>query len=175
MVHERMRLSRRSITAALEKVAAVAIVVGFLFGLLSVVCVPFELHKMAQARDWPSRRGVITLSYARRVSSPGRAPYWRTEIGGTFLDKGEKFWITRVRYGDFRFGGGKARAEEAVATYPAGREVDVYYSPASPSEKILEPFGPPTTMHITLGLGIGFLLVPVGLYMLRKRPAQDRH
>ena len=169
-----MRLSMQSVKAGLGKVVAVAIVLGFFFGVLSVVFVPVELHKMAEAREWPSRRGVLTLSYARRVSSAGRAPYWRPEIGGTFLDTGEKFWITRVRYGDFRFGGGKAGAEEAVAKYPAGREVDVYFAPTSPGEKILEPLAPRTTMHVTLGLGIGFLIVPVGLFLLRKRPAPDR-
>ena len=159
----------RNLKELLLRVLAVLILLGFLVGLLLVVFVPVELYKMAQASEWPSRKGVVTISYARRVNPVSKPAYWRAEIIGTFVDNGERFAITRARYGDFRFGSGEASASDIVAKYPVGIEVNVYYSPTNPRETILEPFAPGSKMFVALGVGIGFVLLPVGLYVCRKK------
>ncbi len=138
-------------------------------GLVLIVGVPFELYQMPQARTWPSRKGVITTSYARHVYSAGKPPYWKAEVAGRFLDTGERFGVSRVRYGDFRWGVGKASATTTVATYPVGREVDLYYAPTNPRQIILEPLAPRRTMVVALGVGIGFVLLPFVLFVFRKQ------
>lgn len=163
------------IRGIIEKTIGLAILTGFIMGLVLVVFVPVELCKMAEARAWPSRKGLITVSHARRVSSVRRPAYWQAEIGGRFLDNGEKFWVSRVRYGDFRFGEGKASAMETVAKYSVGSEVDVYYSPTHPRQTILEPLAPWHTMGVAFGVGIGFVLLPVVLFVFRKQLGHAGH
>lgn len=157
----------------LGKIAGFALLAGILFGLFAVVFVPVEMVKKARAEAWPARKGVITLSYARHQRGSGgklgSGAYWTPEICGTYLDNGERFCIDRVRYGGFRFGEGKASADETIATYPAGRAVDVHYDPENPDDTVLEARSRWTEMVILLALGIGFLLLPVLLWLLRKR------
>jgi hypothetical protein len=137
------------------------ILLGFLLGLLSIIFVPVEMFKMHQARGWPSRDGTITHSSATLGRGGFRkAPSWRPDIGGTYHDNGEKFWISRVRYGGFRWSERKAAA---------GAKVEVYYSPARPKDTIWEPFAPWDTMIITLAGGVGLVLLPVMLYLFRKQ------
>jgi hypothetical protein len=156
---------------SIEKTLGVAILAGFFLGLFLLITVPMEMLKMAEVRGWPSRKGVITQAYASRVVSARRPDHWTAELRGTFHDNGETFRVARVRYGDFGFGDGKARSMATVAKYPVGSEVDIYYSPSHPGETILEPFAPWHTMIITLAVGIGLILVPILLFVLRKQLA----
>ena len=157
------------------KIVGVTLLTGIVFGLFVVVTVPFEMYKMAQAQHWPSRKGIVTLSYARQTFSARKAPWWRTEICGRYLDNGEKFCISRVRYGEFRFGAGKASSKASAAKYPVGREVDAYYSPKHPKEIILEPQASWKHMVVLLGLGLGFLLLPVLLWLFRRQIEPERY
>ena len=153
----------------LLKLLGYVLLAGILFGLFTIVAVPIEMAKMAAAEKWPSRKGLITKSFADRHSSNRRAPWWRAEICGTYKDNGETFCVRRVRYGGFRFGSGEADARDAVVKYPVGREVDIYYSPSSPKETVLEVRTSWNSMVTLLGLGIGFLLLPVLLWLFRKQ------
>ena len=153
-----------------QQLLGILILLGFLVGLLAIVFVPVEMYKMHQARGWPSRDGTITHSSATLGRGGFRnAPSWRADIGGKYDDNGEKFWISRVRYGGVKWGAGKAAAMEDVAKYPVGPRVKVYYSPTRSKDTILEPFAPWDTMIITLAVGVGLVLLPVVLYLLRKQ------
>jgi len=159
------------------KLAGAALLLGFAFGLILMVFVPLEMFRKAEAEGWSSsRKGVITLSSASRRpynDRPGRRSVsWRSEICGTYKDNGERFCVSRVRYGDF---GWEAGAREAAARYPVGREVDVYHSPDNPKETILEPVSPWTRMFVLLGIGIGLVLLPVVLWRFRKKLEPERY
>lgn len=95
--------------------------------------------------------------------------YWSTEICGIYADNGEKFCISRVRYGDFRWGEGKAAALADVAKYPVGRSVNVYYAPDNPRATLLEAISPWTPLLTLLGLGVAGLLLPLILWLFRHR------
>ena len=164
-----------AIKQMLGKLFGYVLLAGILFGLFTIVVVPIEMAKMAAAEKWPSRKGLITKSFADRHSSNRRAPWWRAEICGTYVDSEEKFYVRRVRYGDFRFGSGETAAREAVAKYPVGREVDIYYSPSNPKETVLEARTSWNTMVTLLGLGIGFLLLPVLLWLFRRQLEPERY
>ena len=143
------------------------VLTGFIFGLFFTVTVPFELRRMAEAREWPSQKGIITKSIPIRKISLLQRSYWAPEICGSYKDNGVGFCISQVRYGEFRFGDGEASSQEAIAKYHVGKEVDVFYSPTDPGKVILEPDAPWSTMIAALGMGIGLLLIPVLLFLLR--------
>jgi len=158
----------------LGKLFGYVLLAGILFGLFTIVFVPIEMAKMAAAEKWPSRKGLITKSFAQRHSSTRRALWWRAEICGIYRDNGETFCVRRVSYGGFRFGSGEAEAHAAVAKYPVGREVDIYYSPKNPKETVLEARTSWKTMDTLLGLGIGLLLLPVLLWLFRRQLEPER-
>lgn len=162
-----------------EKILGYTMLAGILFGLFVVVAVPFEMYRKAQAEQWPSRKGVITTSYARlnrgSAGRSGYAPWWRAEVCGNYSDSGERFCVSRIRYGDFRWGGGKAQAFDTVARYPVGREVEVYYSPQNPRETVLEAHSSWQEMQTLLGLGIAFLLLPFMLWLFRRQLEPERY
>lgn len=145
-----------------------SVLAGFILGLFFTVTVPFELRRMAEARGWPSQRGIITKSIASRKISLLQRPYWAADICGRYKDSRVGFCVSRVRYGEFRFGDGEAATLAAVAKYPVGEEVAVYYSPYDPTTTILEPHASPSTMVITFAAGIGLAFLPVLLFVLRR-------
>jgi uncharacterized protein DUF3592 len=168
--HARSIIAMDTLKTVLGKVAGVVLLAGILFGLFAIVTVPIEMSKKAEAENWPSRKAVITKSYADYRRGSGKSGgYYRTEICGRYADTEQPFCVTRIRFGGFRFGAGKASALETVAKYPAGAEVDIYYSPDNPKETVLEARSPWTEMYVMLGLGTGFLLLPVLLWAFRKR------
>jgi hypothetical protein len=155
---------------ALEALLGWTLVAGFLVGLLLVVAVPFELWRLSDARDWPSRPGVITHASIQRHRGTHKNPgYWSAEINGRYRDADQRFWISRVRYGDIRIWRRKKDCQEAVARYPIGTEVDVFFDPENPRETILEPLAPARDLEIALVLGAGFVLTPFLLYTFRRQ------
>jgi hypothetical protein len=159
----------------LGKIGGFVILVGIVFGLFIVIVAPIEMYRKAQAEHWPARSAVITKSFSDRRGGVTRSTYWKAEICGTYKDGGEFFCVDSIRYGGFRFGAGKQAAEAAVAKYPVGAEVAVYYDPDDPRETVLEARSSWKEMYVLLSLGIGFLLLPFVLWLLRKRLEPERY
>jgi hypothetical protein len=161
------------------KLIGFVLLAGLLFGLFVVVLIPIEMIKKADAEGWPSRKGVVTKSFTTHhresAGRSGTAPYYTADVCGTYKDNGEKFCVARIRYGGFRFGDGKTSALETVARYPPGSEVDVYHSPDDPKATVLEASSSWTEMFVLLGLGIGFLLIPVVLWLFRRKIEPERY
>jgi hypothetical protein len=86
-------------------------------------------------------------------------------MAGRYLDDERTFSVSRVSYGIFNERFGRAGAEAVTARYPAGTRLDVYHSPADPRIVILEPHVSTTSTWIALGVGLGFGLLPVALYL----------
>jgi hypothetical protein len=146
----------------------IVILLGFFFGLLVVVFMPLELSRMHRAQSWPSREAVVVKAVASPQGSTRRT-FWKPAIRVRYRDTGEELWLTRVRYGEFRWRGARAAAEADVARYRPGTVVRVYHSPTDPKETLLEPFAPWTAMLVTSAIGAAGLLVPVVLFLFRKR------
>jgi hypothetical protein len=146
---------------------ALVLLAGFVGGLFVLVVMPFELLPMHAARTWPARQGVIEASRTTFARGGGTrpTPFWRVDIRGAYADSGEEFRISRIRYGDFRWGDGRAQAEADTRRYAVGSVVDVYYSPSSPSDTVLEPLAPWDTMLILLGLAVAFVATPPLLFL----------
>jgi uncharacterized protein DUF3592 len=153
----------------LAKAAAYVLLIGMFFGAFVVIAVPFEMTRMVSAESWPARKAIVTTSYANRTSSTRHATFWRPEICGSYKDNGERFCVSRVSFGSFRFGSGEAEARATVAKYHEGLELNVYYSPDNSKETILDPHPSWNAMVTLLALGAGFLAIPVVLWLFRKR------
>lgn len=156
------------------KIFGFVILAWAVMGLFAVLVSPFEMYQKLQAESWPSRKGEISISYAN-FNRGKKESYWDTQICGYYTGSGEKFCITRVRYGGFRFGEGKALAFDAVARYPVGRVVDVYYSPDNPKTTILEAHSSWQEMFTLFGLGLLGVLLPVFLWVFRKQIEPGRY
>lgn len=147
---------------------AFALLAGIVFGLFVVVAMPFELVPKHAAESWPARPWRITESYvdAERGS---RGRYYRPVICGVYADSPQRVCATRIRYGGFRFGEGRRQAEEAVARYPEGREVLLYFDPDDPRTTVIEARSPWTEMLTLLALALAFLMLPLLLWRFRRQ------
>jgi hypothetical protein len=160
----------------LQKLLGVAILAGFLFGAFAVVVTPIEMYKMANARDWPSRKAIITKSYASlQRGSARRAPTYRPVICAQYPDDGQQICVSRVRYGDISWGKNEAKTRAMVAAYPIGRAVDVYYDPDDPRETILEAKPSWDQMILLFAIGALLALLPFGLWLFRKQIEPERY
>jgi len=159
------------------KLMGVVLLAGIFFGLFVVLFIPSELLQKADAESWPSRQGTVTTSYASYHASFSRSggPFWRAEICGIYDGSGERFCARHIRFGGFRLGDGKAAAMETVARYPVGRRIDVYFSLEDPKETVLEAHSSWSEMITLLGLGVGFLLLPMLLWVFRKKIDPQRY
>ena len=144
-----------------------------------VVTAPIEMYEKAQAESWPSRKGLIKTSYANQgfgfsIGRNGR-PYWKAKICGTYKDNGEKFCISRVRLGLHVGDQTRSGVLETAARYPVGSEVDVFYNPENPKDTTLESHSSWHEMFTILGIGIVFSMLPVFLWVFRKRIDPERY
>ena len=155
-----------------QKALGIIILCGFFLGLFFLVTASIELYHMELTKNWSARKGVITYSRAEVVYSQRRGEIWKPDIRGVFQDNGEKFFITRIRYGDFPFGSRKQLAQQAAANYPIGKIVEVYYEPDNQRNHILEPFASRQSMLIVLAIGVGLISIPLLLYLFRRRLGQ---
>lgn len=153
----------------LYRLPGYVMILGFLFGLVAVVFVPYEMYRKAQAESWPARKGVVTLGYDRGSRGKRGAIFVVPEICGRYRDNGERFCVTRVRFGAIRWGSGEAQAQEILRRYPVGSEVDVHHAPDNPKETVLEARSPWVELQVLLGAGLFFLALPVVLHVLKKK------
>lgn len=144
------------------------LLLGMAVGVLVLVFVPYDLWRMSQAREWPARKVEVVTSYALSHRGTRGGRYYDTQVCGRALDSSERVCISRVRFGGFRFGDGRAAAEADAARYPVGAVIDIYYDPQDPRERILEPYAPRTTLLVLLGIGVGFLVLPILLILGRR-------
>lgn len=128
--------------------------------------------KVRRAKDWTQAQGRITLS---RMAV--RRPPAGNEIGTVmnvpdvayaFKVGGQDYRGTRVSLGDIS---GKY-AQDALARYPVGQMVTVFYDPADPADCVLERDAPKGAVK---GCGLALLVVMGlvwGLYWVATRGAE---
>ena len=153
----------------LGKIFGSVLLCCILFGLFVLVTVPFEIYQKTVAESWPSRKAIVTKSFASSNRDRKEGVTWRPVLCGTYKDSGESFCVGRFRYGGFRFGTGKRSAVEAAAKYSPGQDVDIYYSPDNPEKTVLEARSSWDEIFILVGLAFFFLLIPVFIWLFRKK------
>jgi Protein of unknown function (DUF3592) len=132
-----------------------------------------ELRRLSrESTEWPAVAGVVVDTRAVWSSSPrsGRS-YWPL-VHYRYSVDGTTYGGDRV---SFRADYGRADAEDAVAKYPVGSTVSIFYSPGVPQRSVLEPgtwHGGPlmTVLVLTTVLAIAVALVCVAILLLVSKP-----
>jgi hypothetical protein len=145
------------------KFLAVVILFACLAGWIAFAAAVDQLVDLNAAQTWPSRRGILTHSYATRHRGMGRRPYWDVEIAGVYPDSGRKF-SARVGYGFEHGVWTRGRAERVAARYPVGTALEVYHAPDNPSHAILVRNNSPRPTWTALWVGLGLGVLPLALY-----------
>ena len=119
---------------------------GLIFGLVFAVtgvsiAYFFGLPEVTQAKaslEWPQVAGVITSS--RVESHRGNdGTVYSSEVTYDYTVDGKKMSGDKVYFGDNVNSSSRSTARETVNRYPAGKEVQVFYSPESPDQCVIEP------------------------------------
>lgn len=130
-------------------------------GGAAFVMVGASLHERARAiARWPAVRGRITaacvLEEPSRSGDGPRTMLYRPEIQFEYQVAGRSYAGQRVHALRERAISRRRYADDVVARYPVGREVQVYYDPANPRDAALERTG-------TTAWALGMMLLGGGL------------
>ena len=133
-----------------------------------------DRKKAETSQSWPSTPGQITearVARSRRTDSEGDADYsYAPAIQYTYQVGGQEYSGNNITFGFRQSFSSQAKAEAALARFPTGGQVTVYYDPSNPGEAVLERKAGSSTLSLVLG--IVFLVIslclgcPVLLYLL---------
>jgi hypothetical protein len=133
-----------------------------------------DRKKADTSQTWPSTPGQITearVVRSRRTDSEGDVDYsYAPAIQYTYQVGGQEYTGDNITFGFRQTFGSQAKAEAALARFPTGGQVTVYYDPNNPGEAVLERKAGGSTLSLVLG--IVFLVIslclgcPVLLYLL---------
>ncbi|MGK0298791.1 MAG: hypothetical protein ACI9XC_002415 [Gammaproteobacteria bacterium] len=142
-------------------------IIGSLFPLVGACALIYGLivprWQVAQTTSWPSVTGVVIGS---KISNSGDSnftsgttnTYYTPTIKYKHQVGTRKFINNRIHAGGSFYSSIPSKANELVARYHEGAEVDVYYNPDNPSKSCLEK----TEETSLLYMGIGALFIVVG-------------
>jgi hypothetical protein len=117
--------------------------------------------KNKQAHTWPTARGTILSSDlesevkqhdGKPIKTYGAAIRYTYEVGG------KTYGSDQIQLGGTRETSDPDEFEQAVARYPVGKRVTVYYDPTDPGIATLEPGASAGIFNMAM-VGGGFVLV----------------
>ena len=134
-----------------------------IFGIIGGVMLfkYFQDKKKAEAsQSWPSASGRITESYVRREDSTDSDGYPTTsyypEVRYEYDLLGATYTGDKIAFGAKTGNSSQKKTQEALAQYPVGKSVTVYYDPNNREDAVLERR---VGGKVFLIIGIVFLLV----------------
>ena len=138
--------------------------------------------RVAEARQWPSTEGRVVASGVERnrrdnyeTDSQGRRrqvdPTYHARVEYTYRVGGRSYTSDRIWIADGEAWEDEYGAQDFVADYPPGSEVELVYNPADPSDAALIVQAPTRLIFIVTGMGLAFLAV--GVFVPRDRPIED--
>lgn len=146
------------------------ILIGLLFLIIGLGVAAWgvmEVKKGKASLEWPTVDGKITHSEVdrhrethRSNNSTRRETKYSADIRYTYVYEGSSYNGKRVAFGGTRKGS-RSKANRIADQYPAGKTVQVYVDPLTPSTACLQP-GVGGTAYIPLGIGVVFALVGLG-------------
>ena len=128
------------IDAHFPKAEPAIVIFASCFGLAVLLFFFSARRTSKQAQSWPSVRGKIVRSEVesyREVRDGRTTTMYRPAVEFAYQVHGREFHANQIKL-NMTVSGGQGYAEKVVAKYPAGREVDVHYDPANPSNAALE-------------------------------------
>ena len=121
-----------------------------------------NLAKVRASQAWPAVQGTVAASWVRRKQSTDDdgsiSESYYPEIQYQYQIMGNEYQGDKITFGP-KSGGNRTRAEKAIAKYPTGANVTVYYQPDKPETAVLE-------RSITKGLLFsGILMILLGIFL----------
>ncbi len=117
---------------------------GFVAGLGALLLGIRTSLRARASRSWPRERGIVVSSEVRRgrssSGSSGRTTstyLYRPAIVFEYTIADRRYISDSISFADYS-SSNSGHAEEIVARYPRGAEVEVYYNPQDPSTAVLE-------------------------------------
>jgi hypothetical protein len=120
-------------------------------------------QKADASQGWPATTGTIIdadVSRSMHEDSDGDNHYsYSPHVRYTYQVIGSEFTGDKITFGFGKGYGSEAKAQQALANYPVGKQVTVYYDPENPASAVLERKAGGSVIGYILG-GI-FILVGV--------------
>jgi len=135
--------------------------VFIIIGLIMFFIYFRNLAKVRASQAWPAVQGTVAASWVRRKQSTDDdgsiSESFYPEIQYTYQVMGMEYQGDKIAFGP-KSGGNRTKAEKAIAKYPTGANVTVYYQPDKPETAVLE-------RTITKGLlFLGILMIALGIF-----------
>jgi hypothetical protein len=144
----------------------VLLLFGLVFGGVGL-----QRYSVARASsDWPSVQGQITSGRIQTTQRDGKNEYMPT-VRYSFTVEGRGYSGSRITASD-EYQKNRGSAQDILARYPVGGQVEVFYNPADPGVAVLEK-GMPGNVKVLLvtgGLCLAFSVL-IGVSALRGRSA----
>lgn len=113
-------------------------------------------QKAEASQNWPSTRGQVTKAHVQQsyhTDSDGDRHYFYSPVVEYTYEVGGQVYTGRtIRFGFNPSFGSEAKAQAALASYPVGAQVTVYYNPDNPAEAVLERKASATNTGMILGI-----------------------
>ncbi len=152
------------------QIAVVLIIFGIIAIILMALGVSFTRSGLRGIRyawgskAWPSTPGEIvsvTIEEQKPISEHDRHPTYRPIVAYSYSIGGKSFGGQHRKFNDdVIVYGSEEKAQAAIAQYPVGQKVKVYYEPDNPRNAVLEP-GKAGPAWRTLSAGILCLVLGI--------------
>ncbi|MEO8575960.1 MAG: DUF3592 domain-containing protein [Gemmatimonadales bacterium] len=133
------------------------LIIGLLFILIGGGVISWGSRattKVATSKSWPTVRGTVLSS---SVVVEGRR--YEADVHYRFIMNGERYESNVLVLGAPKSFADRSLAEKALAVYPKGSEVTVYYEPGNPARSTLEHGLATQNLGVTTLTGGVFLLL----------------
>jgi hypothetical protein len=132
----------------------------FLIGL-------FKVRKVRASRSWIRATGVIVQASVRESFSQGSDDSpdswsYAPEVQYQFQAGGREFRGDRISF-DRRAYQTKQQAQAALARYPAGGQVEVFFDPANPAQSVLQRASGSGWVLVAAGAGVMLLVIAAAM------------
>lgn len=153
------KVSRNASPATVIFVGIIFVVTGFF-----VMRYGQSLMKKAKASlEWPTTPGVVVESEVVRSRNKDGGKNYHADVVYEYFVDGAKYLGDDVRAGSSNMSSSNSGgAHKITNTYPKGREVTVYYDPASPQDAVLEPG---VFMETKFAFWFGVVFIAMGALM----------
>ena len=149
--------------------AFILIVVLIVFGLVLGGFGFYRYNMGRQSADWPTANGRITYSHASPHKTKNGNEY-SASVRYTYTVSGKNHTGTRITSSD-QYQKTLGGAKNILSSYPAGRDVLVYYNPSNPTSALLET-GIRSNVYIMLGGAVACILFAGLILVSRLRNRQ---
>ena len=126
-----------------------------------------NVRRGSASRRWPRTTGCVTRSFVLVGKPDGEGQTYTPNVEYEYRVEGVKYLGATMQYGQMGFSY-RGWAERAIAGYPPGASVAVFYDPRRPAVAVLVP-GTSRWNLILVAVGVVFLAAALRIWQLWPR------